>query len=158
MRAYQPLNRTSKIVRTRKREREREMKIKIGMPFLFIINIAKFHKKKISNQINHGNNGGKNPTSCASTNSDRVSSIATLFSRNCISSIKYTPAIQMAECCKSTSAQKIFHNDSTSNFTVKEELKSCCFGHCQNIKLTSHTFSYSKLHQLLCRKHNYFGF
>ncbi|KAJ0870951.1 hypothetical protein HanRHA438_Chr11g0506581 [Helianthus annuus] len=30
--------------------------------------------------------------------------MATLFSRNCIKIIRYTPAIQIAECCKSTSA------------------------------------------------------
>ena len=115
---------------------------------------AKFPKKK-RRLIKHGNKEGIIPTSCASTNSDRVSSTATLFSKNCISSIKYTPAIQMAECCKSTSAQKSF---TKHNLRVIEELKPFCCRHHQKLKLTFHTVSYSKLHQLLCKKDNYSDF
>lgn len=113
-----PARKDGLILDNRKIEREevpwqKKKKVQLKFP-VQIIKIKKcIYSCRAHNKIN---NNYKFPekeqlikvacTSCASTNSDRVSSTATLFSRNCISSIKYTPAIQMAECCKLTSAQK----------------------------------------------------
>lgn len=68
--------------------------------------IVKVMVKGVKNKYRQKQN--RSCTSCASTYSDLVSSKATLFSRNCICSIRYIPDIQIAVCRKSASAKRYY--------------------------------------------------